>query len=67
VLARDSQPIAKIVALMPAEEAPKKKRVFGAYKGLISIGPEFFDPLPDDELALWNGEDRPTDTPPQSP
>jgi hypothetical protein len=30
VLARDSQPIAKIVALMPAEEAPKKKRVFGA-------------------------------------
>ena len=68
VLARDGQPIAKIIALIPAEEAPKKKRVFGAYKGLMSIGPEFFDPLPDDELALWNGEDPPaTDTPPRSP
>src|ERR1044071_3814955 len=28
----------------------------GAYKGQFSIGPEFFDPLPDDELAAWEGE-----------
>jgi prevent-host-death family protein len=60
VIARDGQPAAKIVALAPAEEAPKKKRVFGAYKGLISIGPEFFDPLPEDELALWNCEEPPS-------
>jgi len=56
VIARENRPIAKIIAINSAEDMPKKKRVFGAYKGLISIGPEFFEPLPDDELALWNGD-----------
>jgi prevent-host-death family protein len=64
VITREGQPIAKLVALVRTEEQPKKRRVFGAYKGQISIGPEFFDPLPDDELALWNSEEPPTtDTP----
>jgi prevent-host-death family protein len=64
VITRGEQPIAKLVAIAPGERIPKKERVFGAYKGLISLGPEFFDPLPDDELALWNGEDPPaTDKP----
>jgi hypothetical protein len=26
------------------------------YKGQIDIGPEFFEPLPKEELALWNCE-----------
>ena len=52
VIARGSKPAVRLVALV--EEKPN--RVFGAYKGQFSIGPEFFDPLPDDELALWNGE-----------
>jgi len=39
--------------------APKPQ--FGALKG--SVGPEFFEPLPDDELALWNCEaDEPLTT-----
>ena len=49
VLARGNRPVAKIVAIEPAPI----KRQFGAYRGKISVGPEFFDPLPDDELDAW--------------
>jgi hypothetical protein len=27
------------------------KRRFGALKGVVSVGPEFFDPLPEQDLA----------------
>lgn len=30
--------------------------VFGAYKGLFRVGPEFFEPLSNDELRAWSGE-----------
>jgi hypothetical protein len=33
--------------------APKPKREFGAPRGKISIGPEFFGPLPPEELDPW--------------
>lgn len=49
VLARGKQPIAKLVPFQP----PPAKRRFGALKGVISVGPEFFDPLPEEELAAW--------------
>ncbi len=29
------------------------KRPIGLYKGQFEIGPEFFQPLPEEELALW--------------
>ena len=48
VLARGKEPVAKIVPL-----PPKPKRVFGRLKGKIRVGPEFFEPLPEDELKLW--------------
>jgi len=48
VLARGKEPVAKIVPL-----PPKPKRVFGRLKGKIRIGPEFFEPLPEDELKHW--------------
>jgi hypothetical protein len=35
----------------------KKPQRIGALEGLGSIGPEFFDPLPPDELAAWEGGD----------
>jgi hypothetical protein len=46
--------------LSPSKEpipvtAPESLRI-GFLRGLGSIGPEFFDPLPEDELRLWNGE-----------
>jgi len=47
VLARGKQPVAKLVAL----QASAPKRRFGALRGIISVGPEFFDSLPDQELG----------------
>jgi len=49
VLARGTRPIARIVPYHPARPA----RQFGALRGVVSVGPEFFDPLPDDERAPW--------------
>jgi antitoxin (DNA-binding transcriptional repressor) of toxin-antitoxin stability system len=49
VLARGKDPIAKLVPFQPA---PIKRR-FGALSGVVSVTPEFFDPLPDAELADW--------------
>ena len=48
MLARGKEPVARIVPV-----APKPKRKFGRLKGKGSIGPEFFEPLPEDELKLW--------------
>jgi antitoxin (DNA-binding transcriptional repressor) of toxin-antitoxin stability system len=49
VLARGKEPIAKLVPFLP----PATKRRFGALHGIVSIGPEFFDPLPAEELEAW--------------
>jgi prevent-host-death family protein len=48
-IARGRTPIAKLVPV-----APKDKREFGAMRGQVSIGPEFFEPLPEDELKRWD-------------
>jgi prevent-host-death family protein len=49
IIARGRTPVAKLVPF-----APKAKREFGAMRGKISIGPEFFDPLPPEELDRWD-------------
>jgi prevent-host-death family protein len=54
VIARGKTPVARVVPVEPERPA----RVFGSMKGRISIDDAFFEPLPDDELALWNGEGR---------
>jgi len=51
ILARGKTPIAKLVPLPPSP--PAKKRQFGALRGVIALDPEFFDPLPESELAAW--------------
>ena len=48
VLARGKQPVARIVPF-----AAPAKRKFGRLKGKGSVGPEFFEPLPEEELKLW--------------
>ena len=48
IIARGKTPIAKLVPV-----AAKGKRQFGAMRGLVDIGPEFFEPLPEQELAAW--------------
>lgn len=49
ILARGKMPIAKIVPYHPVVP----KRQFGALRGQFSVGPEFFEPLPEEELAAW--------------
>jgi prevent-host-death family protein len=49
VLARGKEPIAKLVPFHPS---PLERR-FGALRGIISVGPEFFAPLPEAELEAW--------------
>ena len=52
IIARGSSPVVRLSPLNP----PKPKRKFGAFKGQFNLTDAFFEPLPDDELALWNGE-----------
>jgi prevent-host-death family protein len=56
VIARGDKPIVKVV---PVESTPTKKRLAGAMKGLWPELPDafFFDPLPEEELAAWEGRD----------
>lgn len=41
------------VRLVPVGE-PAPKRVFGALAGKVKVGPEFFEPLPAEELDAWD-------------
>jgi prevent-host-death family protein len=47
-IARGKTPVAKLVPILR-----KGKREFGAMRGKFSVGPEFFEPLPNHELDLW--------------
>jgi prevent-host-death family protein len=49
VIARGRHPIAR---LTPIRRAPTARK-FGALKGVVIVGPEFFEPIADDELARW--------------
>jgi prevent-host-death family protein len=48
---RSHNPVIKLVAI----DEPPKGRPIGLLKGMFTIGPEFDDPLPEEELRLWNG------------
>ena len=52
IIMRGTKPVAKIVALPPK---PMVKRQYGRLKGLAKISPEFFEPLPEEELKAWEG------------
>ncbi len=41
------------IRFFPIEPKPQKKRVFGLFKGQFTIPPEFYDPMTEEELALW--------------
>lgn len=49
IIARGDQPL---VRLQPLREK-KGQRKPGSMKGRLKIGPEFFEPLPEDELQAW--------------
>ncbi|HSD52917.1 MAG TPA: type II toxin-antitoxin system prevent-host-death family antitoxin [Burkholderiales bacterium] len=50
VIAKAGTPCARLV---PPERAPRKP---GALKGKIKPTKAFFEPLPDEELRLWEGQ-----------
>lgn len=52
VVARNKEPVIKLIPAVP----PKKKPLLGALKGQVLIDDRFFEPLPEEELARWNGE-----------
>jgi prevent-host-death family protein len=55
IIARGDKPVARLVPM----EKPKPARVPGKWADRIGeIGPEFFDPLPDEELDAWEGKSR---------
>ena len=50
IIARNGKPVARLAPLKK-----RGKRQFGSMKGLIRIDDSFFDPLPEEELAMWEG------------
>ena len=64
IVSRGKEPVIKLVPLVPVA---KSKRIGGWLAHTIAPGKDplsdgFWDPLPDDELALWNCEtDDPND------
>lgn len=53
VISRRDKPIARLVAI----ESTRPERKPGSMKGMFTVGDEIFDPLPEDELRLWEGRD----------
>ena len=49
VIARGKKPVVRLVAI----EASKGQRKPGAWKGRINVGPDFFEPLPPEEMEFW--------------
>lgn len=49
---RERKPVVRLVPIEPVSTS----RRLGFLKGQGHVGPEFFEPLPEDELRVWNGE-----------
>lgn len=49
IIARGKKPVVRLVAL----EEKSGQRIPGAWKGRVEVGPDFFKPLPPDELDGW--------------
>jgi prevent-host-death family protein len=51
IIARGKKPVARLIPY----QSEQPKRGFGSMKGRAMIGPEFWEPLPEEELKLWEG------------
>ena len=49
VIQRGADPVVRLVPI----NVPAPRRQFGALAGKVSVGPEFFEPLPESELTGW--------------
>ena len=50
IIAKNGRPYARLVAIEPTQP-----RQLGFLRGAFEVGPEFFEPLSEEELALWEG------------
>lgn len=50
IIAKNGRPYARLVAIEPT-----RPRQLGFLRGSFVVGPEFFEPLSDEDLALWDG------------
>jgi prevent-host-death family protein len=50
IIARGDTPVVRLVPLSSAA-APRRKA--GTLRGMLQVTPEFFEPLPADEIAEW--------------
>lgn len=51
IIARGKDPVVKLVPVKPLAQ-----RRFGLYKGLARVGPEFLEPLAEEELHAWESQ-----------
>lgn len=51
IIARAGKPTARLVAIRTG----KRMRGFGMLKGKFTVPDTFFEPLPEEELAAWEG------------
>jgi prevent-host-death family protein len=49
IIARGADPVVRLVPV----GVKKGRRQLGILKGKLVVGPEFFEPLPSDELDRW--------------
>jgi prevent-host-death family protein len=49
IIARGKDPVVRLVPI----EGRKGRRKLGILKGKLTVGPEFFEPLPPEELDRW--------------
>ena len=53
VITRNGAPVVRLTPVSPrGQRGPREP---GSWKGRIFIDDSFFDPLPDEELAAWDG------------
>lgn len=50
IIAKGSKPVVKLVPI------PEKPFIFGLLRGKLGHGPDFFEPMPPADLALWEGD-----------
>ena len=60
VIARGNKPAVRIVPVEAAAEpaAPRPPRKPGRLKGLVALDDSFFEPMSEEDLALWEGAGR---------
>lgn len=47
-----------VAELRPVPQRRRAKRPIGLAKGKLEVRPAFFEPLPEEELAAWEGKPR---------